>query len=279
MINHSPFESSGMIRNYLQKWLQVQEGMSIRSWAKLMSLSHTYLSLVLASKRLVSIEALAKICETLDLDFLSKKNIFEARERDWLRLKKVNISEALNLGEVSTTNSAKHAEEILDSSLLLKSWIYMALLDFTTCEGFVEDETVLSQYFNIPKGTLRRAIKELEDAGYFKRDGNQKLIKTVENIRVSVPRSNKAIRAFHIAMMKKAIKTLEEQPATKNVISKRLINSYTVAVNEQQLPYVFEKINSAFQSIVDDLRSGSCQTVYQVQFQILPLIKPKTKTR
>ena len=269
------FESSKMIKYHLQQWAKFDDGMSIRSWAKLMKLSPTYLSLVLSSKRLVSVGALNKISLALDLDTISKKNLLEARDRDWLKEKSI-LSTSDDSKEPSKS-SAKYAKEVIDSSVLLKSWIHMALLDFTTCKGFTDDISVLAKYFDVSPTRIQQIITELISSGLLVRDQNQKLVKTHENLRVSVPRSSKAIRAFHLAMMKKAMETLNSHPSNSEVISKRLVNSYTVAVNEEQLPQVFERINAAFLAAVDDLKNGTCTTVYQMQIQILPLIVDPSK--
>lgn len=268
--NSFQFESALLIKEHIQKWSEAQEGLSIRSWALLMELSSSYLSLILNSKRLVSPEALMKIVKALDLDTLSKQKLYDARDRDWLKVKNVNFNKLIE--NTINPSSSINAKEILDSSLLLKSWIPMALLDFSTCTGFTQNQKDLARYFGVTSETIGRLLNELEVAGFLVRDEHNQLKKTHQDIRVPTPRSSKSIRAFHIAMMKKAMETLSK-PVTPEIVSKRLVNSYTVAVNEDQLPQAFDKMNSAFQSIIDDLKFGPCTTVYQVQFQIIPLLK------
>lgn len=69
--------------------------------------------------------------------------------------------------------------------------------------------------------------------------------------------------------------TLVNTSPSSKFVSKRLLGSYTVAVNEEMLDQAFNKMNTTIQSVVDDLKTGACTTVYQVQYQILPLIKPR----
>lgn len=267
-----PFESSLLIKDHLLKWSEMKEGLSIRAWAKLMNMSSTYLNLIINSKRLISHKALIKAAKALDLDALSQQNLKNARDRDWLKIKNVNH---IKFDKTSISiPSSRNAKEILSSSLLLKSWIPMALLDFTTCIGFTEDLNELARIFDLPKEIIQKLLNELEAEGLLIRDENNRLKKKYQDIRVPTPRSSQTIRAFHLAMMRKAMDTLSK-PATSEDVSKRLINSYTVAINEEQFPQAIERINSAFQSIVDDLKVGACTTVYQVQLQIIPLLKKK----
>lgn len=267
------YESSKIIKRHLVQWQQIESGMSVRSWAKLMNLSSSYLSLVLNSKRLVSEEAIIKISKALDLDALSIKKLEDARKRDWIKEK--NLKSVVETIADQGFGSSESTEVIIDASVLLKSWIHMALLDFTTCVNFPSDLPSLAKYFNIPLEQVKHVVHELVEAGLLKRDENQRFLKVHENIRVSVPRSSKSIRAFHLAMMKKAMETISSQPATADVVSKRQISSYTVAVNEDQLPIAFDKMNTSILNVIDQLKTGSCTNVYQVQFQILPLLRIK----
>lgn len=152
---------------------------------------------------------------------VSKQNLHDARERDWLKVKNINFNKLTE--NAINPSSSKNAKEILDSSLLLKSWIPMALLDFSTCTGFTQNQKDLARYFGVKSETIGRLLNELEVAGFLVRDEHNQLKKTHQDIRVPAPRSSKSIRAF--------------------------------------------------QSIIDDLKSDPCTTVYQVQFQIIPLLK------
>lgn len=269
--NLNKFESSKIIQQQIERWAQLGEGLSIREWAKLIGVSHSYLSLVLNSDRLISPKALAKLALALDLDKQSRKNLTEARERDWMKLKKIKTS-SVHLSD-SQKQSAAFADEILDDSVILKSWIHIAFLDFTTCVGFTSDLKESAECFNISISQMQSVVHDLERAGLLKKIGHQ-YIKVSENVRVPTPRSTQSIRSFHMAMMKKAIKTLEKVPTAEEV-SKRLINSYTVAVNEEQLSSAFEQLNKAFYEVVDQLRAGECTSVYQIQFQVMPLVSIK----
>lgn len=262
------FESSKLINEHLKNAAASGEGLSLRQWSILFGMSPTYLNLILKSERLISERALLKVVKGLDLDDISKNNLIEVRNFDWLKLKKINLKTTTDQNK---TNKVKYAKEILDDSILFKSWLHFAILDFSTCDNFTEDVQILSQYFNSPPHFVKHAIMDLETSGYLVRDQNGKLSKKNQHMRVPVPRSSKAIRDFHVLMLKKATQTLSQQPKSEEVVN-RYVSSFTLAVNDNHLPLAREMLNEAVHKIVEQLGSGNCSNVYQFQIQLLPLM-------
>lgn len=268
----SKFESSTFIQSSINRWSKSDDRkLSLREWAKLMKLSPTYLSLILKSHRLVSEKALTTIAAALDLDKISTKNLKAARQRDWLKIK----NPALLIDPVIQKNreeKALYAEEVLDCEILLKSWAHMAFLDYTTCHNRTNDIESIAKLFNLSPISVKQILYDLKQSGFLKQNPDGSYTKTEKNLRISVPRTSKSIRAFHIAMMKKATETLEKE-ASPEEVSKRLVGSYTVAANENQLEKTFELINQTFSQAIDQLKIDPCTTLYQVQFQVIPLLK------
>lgn len=268
------FESSLLIQSYIHKWAKLDESSpSLRNWSKLMKLSPSYLSLILKSQRLVSEKALNSIAVALDLDKISIYNLKSARQRDWIKLKGENQKNPTDeINSESKKELSIFADEIIDNGkILLKSWAHMAFLDYTTCQKLPNDIESIAKLFNLTPSAIKQIIFDLKQGGFLKQNPDNSYSKTEKNLRISAPRSNKAIRAFHIAMMKKACETLEKE-TTPDEVRRRLVSSYTVAANENQLEKTFELINQAFSNVMDQLKIDPCTTVYQVQFQIVPLL-------
>ncbi len=223
------FESSLLIQSYIHKWAKFEESIpSLRNWSKLMKLSPTYLSLILKSQRLVSEKALNSIAAALDLDKISIYNLKSARQRDWLKLKGENQKSPTDeINPESKKELSIFADEIIDNGkILLKSWAHMAFLDYTTCHNLPMDIESISKLFNLTPSSVKQIIFDLKQGGFLRQNPDNSYSKTEKNLRVSVPRSNKSIRAFHIAMMKKACETTNPIERMKYALTSIISSSY-----------------------------------------------------
>jgi uncharacterized protein (TIGR02147 family) len=254
-----------LLKDAFQK-LKVHDGLTLRQWAQMTALSPSYLNLVLSSKRLPPKKTLLKLAKSLDLDSLSTEALLAAHTQDWLAQKKIVYQKIDAVDELVNEFDTVIAGE----SILLKSWLHLAILEFSTCHNFTDDPTYLSKIFNTSNSNIKVALYDLLQSGFLIRNRENKLEKSKLKLRIPTTRSREVIRNFHIENLKKAVGHLQTNYDQKS-FEKRLITGYTLAVNPEYIDQAKIMIQKSLVEIVAKLTSGSCSEVYQLQIQLFPL--------
>jgi len=257
------FESSEVLRKAFLN-LKNNDGLTLRKWAELVGLSSATLNLIINSKRLLPRKHTQNIGSSLGFDDLTQEYLEKAIERDWLRkrgIKPETVSAAnLDYSEV---------QEIEGDAILLKSWLHLAILEFSTCKNFREDLDFLSNQFRVSKSEVQMVLNDLETSGYLVR-GKNGLKKRDKKMRIPTKRSRQIIRNFHIQMLDKARHHLMTQHDSA-AFQKRLVTGYTVAVNPKQIAKAKLILEKALLEASTQLVKGACTEVYQIQLQLFPL--------
>lgn len=256
------FESSLQLKKAFSR-MKKAEGLSLRSWAGELSLSPTLVSQVINGKKLGSLTTVMKLGRSLEMDPLDLLDLQEALERDWLRKKGIEPRKEL-------PSRLEVEKVILDDEVLLKSWLNLALLEFTTCDNFKEDLDFLSEKFQAPRPLIRMALNELKKSGFVKHENGQ-LRKQTRQMRIPTHRSRKIVREFHSQMLDKAKKELcKDGPED---FAQRLITGYTIAGNPARLEEAKTILQKALIDIAQVLCEGECTEIYQLQSQLFKLSK------
>lgn len=264
------FQSCQLLRKQFQELKKV-EGLSLRSWSESVGLSPTYISLVFNSKRLPNLETLRQLGQYLEMDKLALTQLKEAYQLDWL--KKNNIK-ATPIKKASKKNEDDIEVTMMDDTDIFKSWLNLALSEFTLCDGFTEDPRELSKLFAAGPEEIKQSFKWLISSGFLVRDENGVLKKKYKKIRFPIShRSRQQMRSFHKQMMLKAIRHMEIN-TDQEAYSRRLINGYTIALDPNKIEEAKLMLQKSMIEIAHLLSSGEkTSEVYQLQVQFFPLIK------
>lgn len=264
------FESGQTLKQVFTK-LKESDGFSLRQWAQILDLSPSYLNLVLNSQRLPSQKRLQVLADSLGMDSLAMTDLKKSHARDWLRSKGL-----ADQGLSEDKKILQTVEEISDGdSVLMKSWLHSALLEFSTCENFQEDKEILADFFGVHITTIAEVLKELEDSGFLVRK-NGVLKKKSPRMRIPTTRSRKVMRDFYIKLFKKAAQVMQVQ-TDKAAFDRRLISGYTVAVNPKNISEAKAILERAMLEAAAKLSEGACTEVYQLQFQFFTLMNSVAK--
>ena len=257
------YESSDILRKVFLS-LKASDDFTLRKWAELANLNSSTLNLIINSKRLLPKKHLKIMGQSLNLDHLTQDYLEKALDRDWLRKRGIKIE------SVSTVESDfSDIHEIEGDAVLLKSWLHLALLEFSTCKNFKEDLDFLSSQFQVSKTKVQDALNDLINENYLVR-GKKGLEKKNKKMRIPTKRSRQIIRNFHIQMLDQArnhLQTHHDNASFQN----RLITGYTVAVNPKNLPKAKLILENALIEASSRLVRGDCTEVYQLQLQLFPL--------
>lgn len=263
------FQSAHILQTYFEK-LKEEDGFSLRQWSSIVGLSPTYLSLVLRSKRFPRAEMVVKIGRSLQMDRLALAELEEAHKLDWIKLKKIRLPDRLR--KTTTTKLIPSVEvTLMEDAEVLRSWLNLALAEFTLCENFSEDVDALARIFSVRTEDIKQSLYWLLSSGFLLRDENGRLRKKSTKIRFPTsPRSRELIRDFHRQMIKKALAHMERQ-TDRESFERRLITGYTISVDPSQIGEAQTMIEKSLVEIAERISNGACTQVYQLQVQFFPL--------
>lgn len=263
------FQSCQMLRKQFQE-LKKAEGLSLRGWSDAVGLSPAYISLVFNSKRLPNLETLRQMGEFLDMDKFALSQLKDLYQIDWL--KKNNIQAAPIKRAIKKIKDDVEVT-LMDETDIFKSWLNLALTEFTLCDGFTEDANRLSKIFSASPEEIKESFRYLVRSGFLERDENGTLRKKFKKVRFPItPRSRQQMRSFHKQMMLKAIKHMEIN-IDQESYDRRLITGYTIAVAPEKIDEAKIMLQKSLAEIAEHLSDGSAKEVYQLQVQLFPLSK------
>lgn len=263
------FKVASLLKDSFLK-LKEHDGLTLRQWAQMTGLSAAYLNLVLSSKRLPPKKSLLKLAKSLDLDALAVEVLLKAHSQDWLVQKGISPEKAKPVDNHIDNQINEFQTIISDDAVLLKSWLHLAILEFSTCQNFTADPASLAKIFNTNISNVKVVLYDLKTSGFLATNSEGQLEKTKLKMRIPTSRSREAVRNFHVESLKKSITHLQTKKDQAS-FEKRLMTGYTLAVNPKNLEQAKIMIQKSLVEIVSKLTDGSCTEVYQLQIQLFPL--------
>ncbi len=235
---------------------------SMRSLARDLGISPSYLSKILNGKKGLPLKYIGEIEKRLDLDQIERKKL-----------------ETLVKKEPVETSTSKSSTERLvkyepfgDGDIrLLEKWYYLAILDLTTCDNFIYDLDWMSERLGIGKSILKDSIKWLLDQGYLKEDCSS-IRKSTLKLRFPASKSKNEIRNYHSQCLKKAINTMESKNSDKDY-KERAIHTISIAGNPDNLKAAQEILISALYEAAELLSEGECTELYQLNINQIPITR------
>lgn len=266
------FQSCQILRKQFQE-LKKMDGISLRGWSESVGLSPTYISLVLNSKRLPNLETLKQLGLHLEMDKLALAELKDAYQVDWL--KKNNIKATPIKKSTKKTSKEDIEVTLMDDTDIFKSWLNLAIAEFTGCDGFTEEPNRLSKLFAASPEEIKQSLYWLTSSGFLVRDENGALKKKYKKVRFPIShRSRQQMRSFHKQMMLKAIRHMETN-TDQEAFQRRLINGYTIAVAPDKVETAKIMLQKSMIEIAQLLSSDKTTEVYQLQVQLFPLTAKK----
>lgn len=262
-----PRTPADFLANALAERIRNNASYSVRAFARDLSVSPAFISMVLNKKKNLSINRAQQISEILMMDPQEK--------RSFLR--------AVAISSMARRNSAQYLRELLDvpkeatheAKLLqtdvlkvLTSWHHVAILDFTRCQGFISSTHWVARKLGISPIQVRDAVDRLQRLGLIQIKGNRWIKKDKHlNMPTSMPEEH--IRKFHSEMLEKAKENLQKQ--TKADFDRRDISCTTMAIDPKNKELAIKKIQRFHKEMSALLTEGTAKEVYQLNVQFFPL--------
>lgn len=250
----NPFKMDVDIRKFLNEELQKRKskntGLSLRTFAKKIGISHSTLSQILSGKRTLTEKTLRQILAGLNLDATLEKRLLQAFEK----------------------NPACFMEVTDQTLMMTNAWYYDAILELTLIRGFQSDEEWIARQLKLPIEECRQAIANLVKTGALIYGKNGELV--CNSHKTQKTAAAEQVSSIDIINQIQAEFVLKEHAAILDCpVEERSSLGLTIAIDPTDLPK-FRRAAWEFMTQVHELlnRDGvERKEVFRLQLGFFPL--------
>lgn len=242
-----------------------QKSLSLRSFAKRLGLSTSFLSEVLNGKKLLSVDLAFKIAIKLQLTdteiqyFCLLVQIEQEKDASFRK-------ELIQRLKELRPNKRKSYELSMDRFKSISEWQHAAILELTYLPIRLTPESV-SKLLGISKIEAELSLSRLFRLDLIEKNTDGTFRKTHNHVYTQSPIPNEAIKQFHEQILKKASSSLQTTTP-----SERMSATDIVPIDSKHLPYI-DRLSQEFSSEVLKLseRSTLKDSVYALSVHFFPL--------
>jgi uncharacterized protein (TIGR02147 family) len=238
------------------------------------SRSSTYFHLILTGRRPLSGKALAAVVATLGLDAeeATLLRTMAAYQRETSTPRKEQLLQDLE----ALAPSAGRTRQLKRQHRFHAEWYHVAIRELIGTKGFREDPRWIARRLRprISAGQARQALKTLLDLGLVARDeesGNLRIrdqaVTTGDDVK------NLYLKMFHRQMLALAAESLDNFKGKD-----REVAALTIGVDPATADEIRMRMRAFRQELVALIaKSGQGTSVYQVNFQMFPLVEDEAR--
>jgi uncharacterized protein (TIGR02147 family) len=226
---------------------------SLRSYAKILDISPTHLSMILSNKRAVSPASALKIAERLGITPSETLQRLHAKRRSFQKQKEL---------------TRLLAEEEFK---LISEWYYFAILGLADIKNNVADAQWIAKKISLPVSIADAAFQRLQRQGYITVNGGQ--FRNTHFVETQPDVSREEVRRYHKQVLNLAAERIDEIE-----VELREYISMTLAMNKRGIPAAKNLIRKFKTEFEAEFESGTKTDVFQFNIQFFPLAKPDELT-
>jgi uncharacterized protein (TIGR02147 family) len=253
------------LRKYFERKRDFSAAFSLRSLARRVEVSPSFLSRILSGQKPVPYPLLLRLESALDIE----PEVFSS-----IRLAhQLEESSAV----VARKGKAEMITQLADWDLatpeaigVLRQWYFIPILEVTRLEGYDGKVESIAKLLRLPLTTAEQAVKELTALKLLvEEDG--KLVKTRRKLRIGSGKPNADIRRYHGAMLERARRELLS--AAPEDFEKRLITGITITASPEKIAKAKQRLAECLHEIANELIAEDGSEVYHLAAQLFPLTK------
>lgn len=240
---------------------------SVRSFARDLDLSSSFLTQILNQKRKLSDEKAVLIAEKLKLKpsqrkiFVNLVRLDLTRDERSRKILEVDIKDLLK----------KHPNFTLlsqDTFNIVADWYYFALLELTSLKSFKSDPEWIAKKLNVPLPNIREAIERLKRVGLIAEiDGRlRKIEKDYLFENQKIPSS--AIRKHHHQTLSLASTAIEKQS-----LGEREFFTVSFPLDPKSIGRAKERIREFSEKLMSEMQETEPKAIYKLAVQFFRLDK------
>jgi len=253
-------------REYLARALHARERETLRGFSQRAGLKGpATLSLILNGRRSITPGVADRLATALKLSGRRKTYFFTL-----CRLTQKHENSGLLQDEILRQQSLARIEPLQAAqNRFLTHWYYVAIYVLVATPDFVENAELIARKLGngITARQVENALLDLKALGMLRHE-NGTLSQAMGNfVKTSEEIKSLAIQSFHRQMLQLAARSLEKP------VADREFSGLTVAISEEQLPAVKERIREFRESLDRFIEQGPQKKgrVYQFNVQLFPL--------
>jgi uncharacterized protein (TIGR02147 family) len=254
--------SREILRHELDSRIGRNPKYSLRSFAILLTISSSFLSQILSGKRNLTLHRAQSFMPKLDWTSIRKKQFL-------LLVQMENTVDPDIFAELLTQyqkiDNGFHFEVLQnDVTIAISQWYHAAIMELTEIKEFDETPTWVAKRLGISPISAELAIDRLKRLGLLV-IREKKLVKSSPNFSTAdVPST--AIKNFHLSHLALASKAIVNQD-----FEKRDFSGITIAINEDKIPLLKEKIFQLQEDIGREIEGDSPNVIYHLSTQLYRL--------
>lgn len=255
ILNHA--EIADILKFELERRKSMNSSYSLRAYARSLNMSPGELSEVMRGIRPITLKLVKKLSQSID---------FTKEEEEHLE-NLVAISRGqLDADEYFIDRRSLEMIELNKAKFhLISNWHYFAILNLFDCTDFKWSVNYLSSCLGISREQAKEAMQALIEVGIVEKK-KSKVSVSKKNVFTGDFGVSKAVQAYHQSVLKKAIKSLEDQP-----IEKRHVSGIGLPIKHNEIDNVKKEIRKFEERILKKYSSEEADVVYQLEsafFQI-----------
>lgn len=232
--------------------------------------SHNVLKQVINGERNIALKSIPKFCRALNLT---------SRECDYFRLM-VLFNQSRNEDEKNElfremfrykqTSKAKRLSEL--QYKMYSEWFHAVIRELVSFKGFTEDYAAIAKLLtpSITPGQVKKSLKLLRDIGLIKKNKGGKWVQCDPIIKTAPEVESLSVRNHNRKMIQLAEEAIAAVPPHH-----REISGMTLGISRKAFKEIKKKIQNFKDDILSDVLADSSESeeVYQLNFQLFPLVK------
>jgi uncharacterized protein (TIGR02147 family) len=253
------------LRKYFERKRDFSAAFSLRSLARRVEVSPSFLSRILSGQKPVPYPLLLRLESALDIEpevFASIRLAHQLEESSAVVARKGKAEMITQLADWDLATP--------EAIGVLRQWYFIPILEFTRLQGYDGKAETIAKYLRLPLPTVEQAVKELTSLKLLVEEDGL-LVKTRRKLRIGSGKPNPDIRRYHSAMLERARRELLS--ASPEDFEKRLMTGITLSGTPEKIAKAKQKLAECLHEIANDLISEQGTEVYHLAAQLFPLTK------
>lgn len=258
-------ETHLILKKYFDQKRRYSAGYSLRSVARRLKVSPSFLSRILSGQRPVPFALLLRLEKILDIAPEVFASVKAAHQVDV----EGAVAPARGKRKIATAfESWEMASE--ECVRILREWYYLPILEACCLENFDGEVTTLARRLGLRLNVTQRACDELVELGLLLKKGKA-YSSAHKKLRWDSAKSVREVRRFHYQMLERAQNELT-RPQGPEDFNNRLITGITLSTYPEKIQAAKKRLAECLHEIANDLiEDGPGTEVFHLAAQLMPL--------
>ena len=258
-------QASNLLRTRLEDLKRRRPGTSLRGLARSVGVSPSYLCKVVNGRKPCPAALVPRLAKALRLDPLDRRALLRKPDVRPASAPRPEVAFAFDaLGPDS------HA-------WLLAKWHRIAVLNLATVAGFKAEAPWIARRLGISVDDASESLRALLAGGLLVRRADGSAVRDRVRLRLPTDRSHPAVRDYHSAWLRRALRELDVDAASDERFTRRLIAGLSVAGDSRKFEAARNMIHEALYRVAEFLADGDCDEVFHLAVQALPETRPEIR--